>query len=516
MADFTAAQYAVDEVLAGISKNQITGLPPSNLTQKSAKVGDGKATIAWSVPKETVVDGQVLQTTGGLMIRRKTGEAPKDIRDGDEILATTDLTGSYTDEGLENDREYFYRFFPFSDHGIYNLNPENIISATPKAYVLYGFTIDKNNSDPYGRVAYTDMAVGFTPAKVNLSTGDFDPGSWTEDIFFRQNNHVWMVKSDGTPDYQLDDNDYTKKAKDGTASDVSNSSYDGNAMARFDTVWIKQTEEGNLQKVQICNVQLDGDFHAYAHTRADGSIMDYIWMSAFKGSLVSSKVRSLKGLTPMNTQTGTNEITYAENNGALWSTQTWAQINMINMLLILMGKSTNTQAVFGYGHYDGGSSASNLLKTGTISNKGAFYGTSGNVAMKVFHIENYYGDIWNRIRGCVTNGSTQVLVKMTPPYNTTGDGYTNTGIKPGGTSGGYINAAKMTSNGLIPQTASGSETTYYCDGLWFAASCYALVGGNCNSGLRVGAFSLNLRIAVSVSYWYVGAALSCEQPASAA
>ena len=56
MADFTAAQYAVDEVLAGISKNQITGLPPSNLTKKSAKVGDGKATIAWTAPRETVID----------------------------------------------------------------------------------------------------------------------------------------------------------------------------------------------------------------------------------------------------------------------------------------------------------------------------------------------------------------------------------------------------------------------------------------------------------------------------
>ena len=140
----------------------------------------------------------------------------------------------------------------------------------------------------------------------------------------------------------------------------------------------------------------------------------------------------------------------------------------------------------------------------------AFYGTSGNVAMKVFHIENYYGDIWNRIRGCVTNGSTQVLVKMTPPYNTTGDGYTNTGIKPGGTSGGYINAAKMTSNGLIPQTASGSETTYYCDGLWFAASRYALVGGSCSFGLEVGAFYLNLNNAVSNSNWNIGAALSCH------
>lgn len=515
MADFTGAQYTVDEVLAGIKKNQISGLPPSNLSSKSVRIGDGKATIVWSVPATTTVDGQVLQTTGGVMIRRKQGEAPQSITDGDLVLVTSQLSGSYEDTGLENDQEYFWRFFPFSDHGIYNINEDNIISATPRAYILYGFEIDKTNSDPDSCVTYTDMAVGFTPAAVDLSTGAFNPGSWTEDVFFRQNNHVWMVKSDGTPDYQLDDNDYTKKL-DGSASDVSNSAYDGNAMARFDTVWIKRSESGNTMKVQICNIQLDEDFHAYAHTREDGSIMDYIWMAAFEGSTISSKIRSLKGLAPTTSQTGANEITYAANNGTLWGTQTWSQINMINMLLVLMAKSIDTQTAFGYGHNSGGSQASHLLKTGTISDKGAFYGTSGNVAMKVFHIENYYGDAWNRIRGCVTDANKQILVKTTPPYNTAGTGYTATGITPGGTSGGYISAAKMTDAGLIPQTASGSETTYFADGLWFAASCYALVGGTCDNGMVVGAFALSLGSAVSSTGWGIGAALSCEQPSSAA
>lgn len=112
MADFTGAQYTVDEVLAGIKKNQITGLPPSNLTVKSVRVGDGKATISWSVPAKTVVDGQVLQTTGGIMIRRKLGEAPRSITDGDQVLISTDTVGSFEDNGLVNDQEYFYRFSP--------------------------------------------------------------------------------------------------------------------------------------------------------------------------------------------------------------------------------------------------------------------------------------------------------------------------------------------------------------------------------------------------------------------
>lgn len=106
MADFTGAQYTVDEVLAGIKKNQITGLPPSNLTGKSVRIGDGKATLVWSVPATTTVDGQVLQTTGGIMIRRKLGEAPASITDGDLVLVTSDLSGSFEDTGLENDQTY--------------------------------------------------------------------------------------------------------------------------------------------------------------------------------------------------------------------------------------------------------------------------------------------------------------------------------------------------------------------------------------------------------------------------
>ena len=250
--------------------------------------------------------------------------------------------------------------------------------------------------------------------------------------------------------------------------------------------------------------------------RSDGSIMDYIWLSCFDGSLISSKVRSLKGQTTMNTQTGTNEITYAKANGDLWYTRTWSQRNLINMLLLLMGRNENTQEVYGYGHYTGGSQASNLLKTGTLSDKGQFCGYSASgKAMKVFHIENWWGNAWERIAGLMYVSGT-IRTKMSPPYNTTGDGYTNTGVTMGGTSGGYCSVTKMTENGRLPVTMSGSETTYTCDGGWFNASQvdYALVGGTCYSGLLVGASCVFLNDLVSYSYWFFGAALSCEQPAA--
>ena len=508
---FTESMAGADEVLAGMKREELTGLPPKNLSTFTAKPGDQKITLRWSV-SDTIVDDQILCTVAGIMIRRSTEGTPESIFDGDLVTDTATLSGSYEDTGLENDTTYYYKAFPYSDHGVHNFNDANAASAAPKAYTLLGFKIKKNESDPAARVTYTEGAVGLTPASTNLSTGAVDLGDFSEFWFITENKPA-MVKADGTIDYYLNPNDYTKKA-DGTASDVSNTGYNGNAMAVIPCTYLKTWQDSTYIYVNVCDIELDEDYHAYSHMRADGSVMEHIFMAMFEGSLTNNKIRSLKGQSVMNSQTGTNELTYAANNGSLWSTQSWSQHNLLNMLLVLMFKTTNIQAALGNGHYNGGSQASHLLTTGTISDKGQFYGTSGNVAMKCFHIENYYGDQWNRISGCVTDGNKQILIKPYPPYNTGGTGYTATGIIPGGTSGGYISAEEGKDYGIIPKTASGSETTYTPDGLWFNSNCYALVGGPCNNGLLVGPFALAVDYAVSYTNWILGAALSCEQPAA--
>ena len=51
-------------------------------------------------------------------------------------------------------------------------------------------------------------------------------------------------------------------------------------------------------------------------------------------------------------------------------------------------------------------------------------------------------------------------------------------MTPSGTSGGYISDSVVNEYGWFPKTASGSQTTYECDGLWFnnSQSNYAIVG----------------------------------------
>lgn len=498
-----------------------SGVEPDNMKAFACTIGDSVVKITFTEPDDTkVASGQTICTVKGVKIVMKEGSEPiENENDGILLLDCTEkgkyATNPFVVDGLTNDQEYTFAAFPYSDQGVHNRNMANQRTVAPKAYILLGFKIAKNDSNPATRVTYTEQAVGLTPAKVNLSTGAFDYGSF-KNFWFVSENKPYMVRSNGQPDYELNPNDYTKKL-DGTASDVSNTSYDGNAMAKIPLVWLKQWEDASYEYCNICNIQLDDSYKAYAHQRSDGSVMDYIWLSCFEGALVSSKIRSIKGLTPMNSQTGTNEITYARNNGSLWYTRSWSQRNLLNMLMILMSRSDDFQKSFGYGYYTGGSSSSpNYLSTGYGSAKGQFYGSSANRdVVKVFHIENWWGDIWERIAGLMYVSGT-IRTKMIPPYNTTGDGYNNTGVSIGGTSGGYCSVTKMTDQGRLPVTMSGSETTYTCDGGWWNAGQvdYAFVGGSSGNSWFCGGSCVYLYYLVSDSSWSIGAALSCEQPAA--
>jgi hypothetical protein len=74
----------------------------------------------------------------------------------------------------------------------------------------------------------------------------------------------------------------------------------------------------------------------------------------------------------------------------------------------------------------------------------------------------------------------------------------------------------MSQYGRIGYNASGSQTTYACDGLWYnnGQVDYALVGGSSSNGFLAGGSCLVLNDLVSDSSWGVGASLTCEQPAA--
>lgn len=395
-----------------------------------------------------------------------------------------------------------------------------------KGIVRYGMKINKNDSNPETRCTYLFDAVGKTPAAMNFISGSFDFGDWG-DAFFVKNNYPAMVKYDGTEEYKLDPNDHTKKEDGETASDVANVNYGGNAMSVFDgsgdkgKIWLSQFEIGNYEYMIVSNAQYDESFNDDAYVREDGSHADKLYYPMFKGSFDETRIRSLADKTTMCSTNASTEMTRAKANGAGWNIGTWSKRNLLNCLLKIMAKTDDTQKAYGRGQESGyvNDAAQNYgkIKTGTLKDKGQFYGyNDGTHDVKVFFIETWWGMQWDRILGMI-NKNGHILVKMTPPYNLTGDDYEDTGLTPTGTSGGYISESKSCRWGRIPHKATGSSSTYQCDGLWFnnAIVAIALVGGSCGDGALVGADFLALHGTAGAAVWYVGASVFLEQPIAA-
>lgn len=404
--------------------------------------------------------------------------------------------------------------------------------------VIYGFHIDGSESDPASKVQYLKDAVGMTPAKMNYTSGKFEYGSW-ENAFFMP--RPCMLRYDGTVAYYLNPNDYTKK-EDGTASDVGSTSFAGNAMMEWGRngkkIWMKIVPDSNHlgASVYISDHQVDSGYHDWPFHNSKGASVDHFYTPIYNGSLdTNSKLRSLSGQTVMKTKTAENEITYAKNNNpvaanVMWNIEMHCDIDLINMLLVLMGKSTDTQTVFGKGLIDSGSETVNDgFTTGVHNAKGLFYGTNAGAAatytnaVKVFGMENWWGFQFRRYLGHIMDTGVQ-KVKNTygtedgstvSDYNLTGSGYKSTGAATlsGNNRGGWIKNEYYTEDGMFPSGAlEGSNTTYYADYCWFNNDSVRVPfrGGHSANGAYCGAFSVHLDDTASNAAWNLGAALSCK------
>ena len=397
---------------------------------------------------------------------------------------------------------------------------------TIQSQKIYGFHISSSVSDPSNAVTYLEDAVGKTPAGMNYSTGVFSYGSWAEDEFFMP--RPCMLRCYGTVAYYLNPNDYTKKA-DGTASDISNTSFDGNAMMEWGRdgkkIWYKIVPDSGSNtsaSIYIADSQVDSGYHAYSFINSSGNMSDHFYTPIYNGSYSNSKLRSLSGQTCKVNTTVDNEVSYATANGSGWYIETWGDRELINILLILLGKSLNTQTVFGMGNSNGSSS---VISTGTMNDKGLFWGknvssSSDKSGVKVFGMENWWGNIHRRTAGLILTGGSTIRAKYcystsdgstTSGYNSTGSGYINTGVVPTGSSS-YLRYNNFANGMMIPYDADGSNTTHYCDYFNYTTTstrtAYARCGGDSGSESYCGAFYVSLYAAASGSNSWLGASLS--------
>lgn len=421
--------------------------------------------------------------------------------------------------------------------------------------VVYGFRIEANESDPSSRVTYLEDAVGMEPAYYDFINNEFVWGSWRDAFFIPR---PCMVKYDGTVDYYLDEYDYTKKA-DGTASDVANIEYGGNAMMEWGQngkriyMCIEPSSDRRSANVYIADYKVNENYHDWAFINRQGKEVDHFYTRIYEGSEVTgrdgvTRMRSLSGTMPMHGKNATTEINYALANNpgedVLWYMSSLDILMLVNMLLFLIGKSTNTQSVFGQGwlRYDKshptGEGYYGITPSGVGNDKGMFYGSNNIGAssdiVKVFGMENWWANLWERFAGCICDKGVW-KVKYTwgkedgssvEGYNTTGDGYLNLGnaplklneAVPEGDSyvNGYIKDMIFDSSGCMLPSAMGDgagSSTYYTDGCWFndyQSDRYPRFGGYLHHGSACGAFALSVHNPASTADWSFGSALSLK------
>lgn len=414
---------------------------------------------------------------------------------------------------------------------------EKVVYALPNAdfYIptIYGMRIKDNESVSAQKITYLNDASNMEAAYMDFANNKFEYGSWANAFFMPR---PCMLKYDGTVDYYLDPNDYYKK-EDGTTSDIDDFSYNGNAMIEWGQngtrIWYKVVPDELDPKsceVYVSNYKVNDTYKAWSFINNDGDLVDHFYTPIFNGTIDGSgRLRSISDKTYTDyckSKTAAQEITAAQlNNPAgedLWYTEVYCDINLINYLLMLMSKNTDTQAAYGYGRSTVTGSAEYMLDTGTMNIKGMFWGSNdGTSGVKVFGMENYWANQHRRLAGLlVENGVFYYkFTKGTEDGSTTSDYSTTvaTGYLVGptaGTTSGYVKSITYKSDGFYGcvDVSGGSGTTYYADYYSINTSGlrYAYRGGNCGNARYCGASCFVLNYAAGFAYWAFGAALSCK------
>lgn len=472
-----------------------SGVPPSNVINPSIQVGNGQLTIKWTDPNDTVVDSQLISTWAGTKLVRKVGSFPVDEKDG-VVLVDNKVRGAYAstgfvDSGLTNGTTYYYQLFPYNDLGAVNKNTANRLSAAPQPFKIFGVRIDLTNSNPASAVTYTDDAVGMTAGS----------SAWDSMAIFKDIKPC--VLKNGVVQYYLNPNDFSKKA-DGSAADIT-SGNDGDVMIEIPKTGFSITTNSNYIDVKVTDNPNNAAFKYYAHSRAAEGDRQKLYIGAYKGYKDgSNKLRSLSGKAPTVSQTIGTFRSQAQANGSGYDMLSFYPLTLIQCLYLIKYKNLDSQTALGQG-YTGGSVAQS---TGATNTAGMCYGsTSTTSRVKLFGIEDFWGNVWEWIDGLFCDASRYIKTAF-QSFNDTGSGYTNRGQGATSDIGGYMSKPQGTSEaGFIAKKVSGSSTTYFADYAYLSAGYLLIFGGRWNDGASAGAFHLYVVCSASNSNSGVGARL---------
>lgn len=406
-----------------------------------------------------------------------------------------------------------------------------IVASEP----VYGFIEHNATLAPGSRIEYVGLNKGYNPIGVTMG-GGYSLGDWA-DFPWLKANKPYMVRSDGTPDYRLDESDYTKR-EDGTASDVANTEYDGGAFAWCQKIYKREYMAGDDRYVLFRFEKADG-FEPVGFVDGAGNELEGVWIPMFYGSIVNGTVggtadqpimRSLSGLQPDCDKSTAAQKTAIDNFSARARFLGGAVMNTLIDLEIMLAKTTHLQNFYGRGNsngYDASHTQTKGVKQNAVVGGGQFYGTSdGKSLNKIFHsiVLGSYQQYMRDPYLLVVNGRFKVSKNY--EYDLTGGTYTDTGIdvpQPEAASWVYPHKYQTVQGfGHLPvYPYNGSSSTGGCDGLYRSASQSTTTAaarrfGDCYTGSANGGRCLSVSSTASSPFWDIGSALLLLPPVGVA
>ncbi len=209
------SKWIVDNILRKI------GQQPNNMRSFVATpLSNTSIGLTFLEPEDSYVEGNLICSVGGVMIRKSTTEYPKTPSDGELVIVNKELgkyaTTPFVIENLDEDTTYYFSAFPFSAQGAYNLSSSAVNRAkmTPAngEAVTVNINIDDDSAFSTVRVRCVDETDGTKTKVATLS-----PTKKTA-TFTAMTGHKYHVEFGEMKDYSQPTRTVSKVAVAGGAS----------------------------------------------------------------------------------------------------------------------------------------------------------------------------------------------------------------------------------------------------------------------------------------------------------
>ena len=389
---------------------------------------------------------------------------------------------------------------------------------------VYGFIEHCATLAPGSRIEYIGKNADYTPISVTMG-GGFSLRSWGN-FSVLANNKPWMVNADGTPDYELDPDDYTKKV-DGTASDVSNTSYAGGAFSWICKIWKKEYMVGDDRYVLFSETKKEG-FEPVGFIDSNNAELEGVWLPMFYNTNGTTKATCIGAGQPEASNTTANQKTAIDAFGSRAKFLGGAIVETLQDLLIMWAKTTELQGAYGKGNCSGyvNDATQNYgVLANAVVGGGQFYGTSDGTSLnKILHsivLGTYQQWMRDPYTICV---SGKLKVSKNYAYDLGASGYLDTGVnydEVADTGWKYPHKYKPVPGfGAVPSLPpyKGSTALGGCDGFIVNRGLTAVARrfGYCDDGLGDGVRALDLYGTATHAYWHIGSAVLLLPPVGVA